>query len=353
VSDVRINWRYAFAAAVGLILLFTIQNYSSPVVQRGQSFGRTLVLQTIVWGTWLILSPLIFRIAQAWRRQPQRTTSGVVSQLLISFGVALLHPAIAGTIRWSLDLSVYDDLPEVILASMVSSLAANMLRYWAIAMVYHAVAYHREVVAREGALGQARLDSLQGRLHPHFLFNTLNSIGALIRERPGDAEHMLGSLSELLRASLNAEPSREVTLERELDLLHQYVSIQQLRFQDRLTVSVEASPDLLSAYVPHLVLQPLVENAIRHGIAPREAPGHVRIAAGRTDGRLRLVVEDDGIGMHGRKGSGFGLSGTEARLRHLYGAAARLDIQARTPTGIVATIEVPFHTMPIAQEAHA
>ena len=128
----------------------------------------------------------------------------------------------------------------------------------------------------EGLLVQAKLDSLQGRLRPHFLFNTLNSIGALIQEQPAAAQQMLGSLSELLRASLHTEPSREVTLERELDLVRQYVSIQQMRFQDWLSVSIETEPDVLHAYVPHLVLQPLVENAIQHGIAP---PGSARARA--------------------------------------------------------------------------
>jgi two-component system, LytTR family, sensor kinase len=350
--------------AAALTLLFSIQNYLAPSVQRGgQSFGRTLLLQVIIWGSWLVLTPLVFAAARRWRREPRLTAGIILRQFLGSLGVALLHSALAGTTRWLLGISLSDDWLDVVASTAVVNLASNVLRYWLIASAYHAVAYHREVRERdvravrlEASLVQARLDSLQGRLHPHFLFNTLNSIGALIREDPAAAERMLGSLSELLRASLSAEPSREVTLERELELLRQYVSIQQVRFQDRLSVSIETAPDVMQAYVPHLVLQPLVENAIRHGIAPHEAAGHVRIAAGRAGERLRLVVEDDGVGLNGRgpavyrrQGeSGFGLSGTEARLQQLYGRDASIDLQPRTPSGVSAIVDLPFHTAPVA-----
>jgi LytS/YehU family sensor histidine kinase len=149
---------------------------------------------------------------------------------------------------------------------------------------------------------------------------------------------------------LHAEPGREVTLESELDLVRQYVSIQQMRFSDRLTVTIDVAPDALSAQVPHLLLQPLVENAIRHGIAPREAPGHVRIPAGRSGDRLCLQVEDDGLGLGETRpstaGAGLGLSATEARLRHLYGGGASLKVASRAPTGVIATIDLPFHTTP-------
>ena len=124
-----------------------------------------------------------------------------------------------------------------------------------------------------------------------------------------------------------------------------------MRFTDRLTVTIDVAPDVLDARVPHLLLQPLVENAIRHGIAPREGPGHVRIAAGRNGDRLRLVVEDDGVGLTkggATSGSGFGLSSTRGRLEHLYGGAARLEVQARTPTGVTATVDLPYHTSPPA-----
>jgi two-component system LytT family sensor kinase len=353
-SVVRIDWRIPVGVAAALILLFTLQNYGAPVVVRGgQSIGRTFGIQVIVWTTWLLLCPLIFAAARRWRSQGRITAGNLVSQLMIAFAVAVLHSIIASAARWVLGWPVSDDLAVVILNTIATNLASNLLRYSLISSAYHAVAYHQEVRDRdvraarlEGSLVQAKLDSLQGRLHPHFLFNTLNSISALIREQPAAAEQMLGSLSELLRASLDAEPSREVTLERELDLARQYTSIQQTRFADRLSVSFEAGPDVQDALVPHLILQPLVENAIRHGIAPRDAAGHVRIAAGREGGRLHLIVEDDGVGVAADRkpapGSGFGLSSTRARLEHLYGQAATLAVTPRVPTGTVVTVDLPF-----------
>jgi signal transduction histidine kinase len=358
--DVRVNWRVAAGAAAALMALFTFQNYLTPRVNRGSSsLAVTFALQFIIWGLWLALSPLIFAIARRWRRSGRFSAGAAVRQLFIGFGVSVLHAALAGTIRWMTGLSVLEDLDDVIVSSVAANAGTNMLRYWFIASVYHALAYHREVRDRdvraarlEGSLVQAKLDSLQGRLHPHFLFNTLNSIGALIHDQPAAAEQMLGSLSELLRASLHADPSREVTLSQELDLLRQYISIQQMRFTDRLTVTIDVAPGVLDACVPHLLLQPLVENAIRHGIAPREGPGHVRIAAGRSGDRLRLIVEDDGVGFSvgggATSGSGFGLSSTRARLEHLYGGTARLDVQARTPTGMTATVDLPHHVTPLA-----
>ena len=369
-AEVRVDFRIIAGAAALLILLFTLQNYLTVAALRGQSLGRTFGLQIIIWTTWVILSPLIFAAARGWRRNPRVTPGAVISQLVIGFGVALLHSLVAGTARWALGVSVYDDLDVVLINySVVASLASNVLRYWLIASAYHAVAYRRELRARdlraarlEGSLVQARLEALQGRLRPHFLFNTLNSIGALIREQPAAAEQMLGSLSELLRASLNAEPSREVTFERELDLVRQLVSIQQMRFQDRLSVSIDAAPDVLHAYVPHLVLQPLVENAIRHGIAPRDA-ARARADWRRPRGhRLRLIVEDDGIGMDGASSRVSGRvngeasstqereSGWRARRRGCCictGGRRRLVCKPGTPSGFVATVNVPFHTSPV------
>ena len=355
-DELRVDWRIAAGVAAGLALLFTAQTYVAPSIARGgASFERLLQLQVIVWSVWFALSPWIFAIARKWRRSRRYTAAGFAWQAVMAFVVAVVHAALAGALRWLAGISVYDDLATVVAASVVTSGGANVVRYAMISAAYHAVAYHREVRDRdvraarlEGALLKARLDSLQARLHPHFLFNTLNSIGALIHDQPDAAERMLGSLAGLLRASLHADPAAEVPLEEELDLVRQYVSIQQMRFTDRLQVSYDVSPDAQHALVPHLLLQPLVENAIRHGIAPREAPGHVRIAAGREADRLRVVVEDDGVGMSdgraGTAGSGLGLTGTRARLEHLYGASAHVDLQPRTPSGVTAIVNLPFHT---------
>ena len=355
-SELWVDWRVATGVAAALVLLFTAQNYlAPPAVRAGASFERLLKLQVVIWAAWLILSPWIFSVARRWRRSGKYTAGAFAKQFLIAFVISIVASALSGLLRWLAGISVYRELPDVIVSSIIAMFGWSLMRYTAIAAAYHAVAYHREVLERdvraarlESALLKARLENLQGRLHPHFLFNTLNSILALIRDQPAAAERMLGSLADLLRASLHADPAVEVPLEQELDLVRQYVSIQQVRFTDRLSVSFDVAPEVRHALVPHLLLQPLVENAIRHGIAPREASGHVRIAAGRLDDRLRVVVEDDGVGMAAgpadTAGSGFGLQGTRARLEQLYGAAARIDLHRRTPTGVTATVDLPFHT---------
>jgi two-component system, LytTR family, sensor kinase len=199
------------------------------------------------------------------------------------------------------------------------------------------------------AVAEARLENLEARLQPHFLFNTLNVIASLIRKNPPAASILVGQLGELLRAALSTETGREVTLADELRLLDQYMAIQRARFSDRLSFAVDAAPDTLGGYVPQMILQPMVENAVRHGIGPREAPGTVRVEACRLDGRLRLVVRDDGVGYGNAPpalhGNGVGLRSTRARLEHLYGGAAAFDIRATSPDGgTVVTIEIPFHT---------
>ena len=354
-TDVRIPWRMAAACACGLALLFGVQNWITPGALRGNvSLGASLALQLMTWFLWLAMLPLVIRVARKARAAPRVTVSLVARQIVSSVGVAMLYGFCNGVLRVVLRLAVQPDPLDVLGTTMISLFASNVFRFWMISAAYHAVAYHREVREREASgarlqvsLARARLESLEGRLHPHFLFNTLNAIAALIREDPPAAERMVADLSELLRAALGAEPGREVTLARELELLGRYVAIQQARFQDRLRVSVEADHETLRAVVPHLVLQPLVENAIRHGIAPRESGGAVWVRARRDGDVLRLLVQDDGVG-YGRapasQGSGFGLSGTRARLAHLYGERGVLRVDGDLPNGTLVTVELPFHT---------
>jgi len=200
----------------------------------------------------------------------------------------------------------------------------------------------------EARLTQAQLESLKLQLHPHFLFNTLNTITALINTDPRAAERMVSGLSDLLRLSLRSAPEPEVPLERELEVLDRYVEIQTVRFKDRLTVSFHIDPAARRALVPNLILQPLVENAIRHGIAPRAAPGRIEISAARVDGLLALRVTDNGVG--GTPGvalrEGIGLSNARARLRSLYGAAHRFEAGCGPSGGFAVSIDIPFRLRP-------
>ena len=198
----------------------------------------------------------------------------------------------------------------------------------------------------EARLARAQLQSLRLQLHPHFLFNTLNTINALIGTDRHAAERVVSGLSELLRMSLSSASEQEISLAKELELLAHYIEIQQIRFQDRLTVSFRVDPDARHALVPNLMLQPLVENAIRHGIAPRAAPGHVVVTAARHDGRLELSVVDNGVGESSRveHRDGVGLGNTRARLLSLYGNDHRFEAGGASTGGFAVRIEIPFRT---------
>jgi two-component sensor histidine kinase len=198
----------------------------------------------------------------------------------------------------------------------------------------------------EARLARAQLQSLRLQLHPHFLFNTLNTINALISTDRHAAERVISGLSELLRMSLSSASEQEVSLAKELELLAHYIEIQQIRFQDRLTVTFRIDPDARYALVPNLMLQPLVENAIRHGIAPRAAPGHVVVSAARRGIRLELSVVDDGVGENprGDHRDGVGLGNTRARLLSLYGSDHRFEARGASSGGFAVHIEIPYRT---------
>jgi two-component system, LytTR family, sensor kinase len=350
----RVDWRFATICAALLGLLFGTQvwlNNQSP--NHPVSWGFAVTRSLIAWTGWLILAPLIFRAGQSNPLGTDARFRWIRKHLVLAIGFAAAHSVLQTLIREILGIPAAEDVLDAFLSILFSNLAGDILRYSLISLSYQAFAYHWQVRQRDREaarlqldLSEARLATLEGRLRPHFLFNTLNAIAALIREDPSAAERMLGQLSDLLRASLKADPLKEVTLEDELRLVEQYLAIEQARFQDRLSSSLEASEGARVASVPHLILQPLVENAVRHGIAPRESGGSVRVTASHEGDRLIIIVEDDGVGMGNSPpslaGSGLGLGGVRSRLTHLYGANQRVDVTARSPSGTRVRLEIPY-----------
>jgi hypothetical protein len=209
--------------------------------------------------------------------------------------------------------------------------------------------YHLETSTRaqlEARLARAELETLKLQVQPHFLFNTLNSITTLIPDEPVAAERMVTGLSELLRLSLRNSGAQEIPLARELELLEHYTSIQRIRFADRLQVDIDADPAALEALVPSLSLQPLVENAIRHGIAPRASGGHVRVTVRREGTRVAAEVVDNGVGSEAGAvlAGGTGLGNTRARLRHIHGADHTFSAGPEEGGGFAVRFEIPFRT---------
>jgi signal transduction histidine kinase len=240
-----------------------------------------------------------------------------------------------------------DEVAKLVLLG-IFGLVSTYATYWVEDVVREASkesAERQRVVTR---LVQAELDTLKLQLNPHFLFNALNGAMALIATDPPAAERMVSELSDFLRLVLSTSSEQEVPLDRELGLLDRYVAIQRVRFRDRLTVTCNIEDGVRAALVPSLLLQPLVENAIRHGIGPRAGAGHVQVTARRVGDRLAITVLDDGVGIAARRsrersrGTGLGLTNTRTRLTHLYGEGHEFESGPRDEGGYVVRISIPF-----------
>ncbi len=239
----------------------------------------------------------------------------------------------------------------------------DVLVYWSLVGVCQAITHFRRSQEREqraaeleARLTSAKLQALRMQINPHFLFNTLNSIAALVYVNPRAADEMLGDLSELLRRSLDSMEEQEITLAQELEFIGAYISIEQKRFGERLRVEQSVPDELMKALVPALILQPLVENAIRHGIEPRRGPGLISIEARQEDKHLHLIVRDNGRASPGADlnssaqrgvGRGIGLANTQARLQGLYGRDQSFSLGKAEPQGCRVDIHLPFHLEPV------
>ncbi len=304
------------------------------------------------FGVWAALTPLILLLAEQFpldRRSWARALAvHVPASLVVSFVQVTGHTvADMGLVHRSLGS---DDFGEVFRVLFARTYHFGLLVYWTIAVARWAVERYKDQQVHasrlEARLAEARLDALKMQLQPHFLFNTLHAVSALMHRDVAAADRMIARLSELLRLSLDTNGAQEVALSRELELLESYLEIERIRFQDRLTVDVDVAPEALGANVPNLLLQPLVENSIRHGIAKRRGPGRVEISASRSGDTLELAVRDDGVGLAtaGGNGNGIGLGNTRLRLEQLYGAGHRFELRERSGGGLEVAIAIPFRT---------
>jgi signal transduction histidine kinase len=327
-------------------VFFSTQTFVGAAYARQPlSWGQALGITLAAWYVRAAGAPLVRWLA---RREPiatGRIARGLIIHLPASVAIAAAETAIITRL-----LTKGLGVPRQAVSPV--ELHTSLLTYWVLVGVTHGLAYyHRSrdreaMTARlEAQLSSARLALLRAQLNPHFLFNTLHDLSQLIHEDPDRAEEMVDRLSELLRRSLRDAAEPEVALGEELEFLRGYLAIETMRFQDRLTVQIDVDPAALDARVPSLILQPLVENAIRHGIAPRAEPGRVEVH-GRVIGEmLRLVVRDDGPGVLGvalREREGLGLANTRERLRTRYGDAHRLELVNRPGGGLDVVLEMPY-----------
>jgi two-component system, LytTR family, sensor kinase len=264
---------------------------------------------------------------------------------------AVLGGLAMGALDWALSRQdAHTGFRTVVGHDIVEQLTSFLLIYGLIVAAVQAVAYGRESRERQLAgvrlqreLAEARLNAVTTQLQPHFLFNTLNAVSVLVRSDPARAERTIGRLSDLLRYALTSVDDTRTTMHEEVRFLEKYVEIQQARFGDRLLVTIAVDARAEGAVVPRLLLQPLVENAIRHGISPRAAPGHVEIRVSREGDRVRVLVCDDGVGLPASAvREGVGLTATRARLRQEYDADYEFTLGSRGAGGAVAMVAVPY-----------
>ncbi len=344
-----------FAVWTVLALLYALQmRFNSSLAGSTIPMRRALAITLINYWIWALLTPIVLFMA---RRFPFSRAQWL-KPLAAHSAAILLVTAIHALLRVSIYPVRDPHTSEVVAVTFglvrrlfLLNLYEDLWMYVTVAGIYYAFNYYRRYREREmresqleAQLARAQLQVLRMQLQPHFLFNTLHAISTLMARDVKAAKKMLVNLSDLLRIALDHVETPEVSLNQELQFLERYLDIERIRFQDRMTVQFEVGADVLDALLPNMLLQPLVENAVRHGIAMQPGPGRITIRARRDDSRLRVCVEDNGPGLNGggtREG-GIGLSNTRARLQQLYGDSHRLDFKNVPGGGLNVCIEIPF-----------
>jgi hypothetical protein len=329
------------------------------------SFGRQIDwmwdvgLEFNYWYVWAAYTPFVIWIANRFPPDHRRRARW----LAILFSCGLVIAFAQSATEWGLAIVIeyLRQAPSAQFALRVQQakrgillgIFSNLIIYAVIMSGYFGYQYYRAFRERqlrsaelETLLARADLQNLKAQLQPHFLFNTLNTISVLMRRDPLAANETLVRLSDLLRLSLNNVGAQEVSLREELSFLDGYLEIEQTRFQDRLHIRRSIQPETLDAAVPNLILQPLVENAIKHGIARKPGPGTIEILARRINSALHLEIKDDGPGLDQAQAvSGVGLSVTKRRLQQLYGTRQQFELRSPANGGVLVVVVIPFRLL--------
>ena len=343
-------------AMLGLIWTGPIYFEMKPM---GHTAWRLFTWGILTWLAWAPLTPVMSWVAARFSLVGENWPRSLAVHLPAFVAISAAHSA--ATTALILNLNPFDEpggrtfWPSFISRS-IGQLGSDLLIYAGVIGICYALDYYRKYREREflatrleAQLAQAQLESLRMQLHPHFLFNTLNGIVGLVRDNKNQtAISMLVGLSDLLRHTLEHSSKQEIELRHEINFIKLYLSIQQMRFSDRLRIQYDIHPGTMRAMVPNLILQPLTENALRHGIARSADSGTVGISSALENGHVRLTIYDDGAGLPDdwqMKGSaGIGLANTAARLQQLYDDDHQFDIRNRPAGGVEVTIVVPLRT---------
>jgi two-component system, LytTR family, sensor kinase len=351
-------WLLIFAIATTLALVYAVRNaLGSIAVGRPIDWVWGVGFEFTYWFVWAAYTPAVLWVAN--RFPLDRTSRARFVAIMFSFGLIIAFCQSAT--EWGVALAI-EYLRRVPADEFARRLGiakrniplgtfGNLVIFSLIIGAHYGYVYYRGFRNRqlhsaelEALLARADLQNLKAQLQPHFLFNTLNTISVLMRRDPVAANQTLVHLSDLLRMSLNNVSAQETSLREEMEFLDGYLEIEQTRFHDRLSVRRSIQTETLNAAVPNLILQPLVENALKHGIAKKPGPGTIEICASRNNSRLQLEIKDDGPGIAGERVDGVGLAITKRRLQRLYGAQQQFGLREGTHGGVVATVIIPFRT---------
>jgi two-component system, LytTR family, sensor kinase len=345
------HWLLIVAAWTVIVLTFAVQGYVFAVSRgRPDNFWHEFLVASSEWYVWAALTPWVLLLCRRFRITSQNWLPAVLLHLAAGVVISLLQLAIQVRLNFIVNPGYKMGYWRVLYFFATFKLHMNLLTYWVIVALNHGIYYYEQSRSRELAwarmeteLANAQLQALSMQLHPHFLFNTLHSISTLISDDPRAARQMVVHLSDLLRATLNTIETPEVPLQHELELLDCYLAIEQTRFKDRLLIAKQIDPSTLPCSVPTMILQPLVENAIRHGIAKHKQADQISILGRRANGLLFLEVRNRAGRMENgiETPRGIGLSNTRARLEQLYNNSHSLEIANCEGGGVIVRMSFP------------
>ena len=346
-----------FAAWLVPALLSGFNTYMQARLDGRPPDWHGVLFTSIDWLLYAVLTPFVFRASRRFPLERPNLSRNISLHIIGALGTCVAWAALGTLLRMAIFPRTENATAQRLWLDLVSwlfiTLPFGVGVYFALVGMQHAFLYFAQAREREtqaawlaAQLSEARLGALRMQLNPHFLFNSLNAITVLVRDHNTvAASRTLELLSDLLRQVLRTDESHETTLFRELEFLRRYLAIEQARFSDRLHPLIDIDPALARAAVPRFLLQPLVENALRHGIAHRAGAGLVQVSAERKHDQLVLTVRDDGPGLPAipDTDSGVGLSNTRARLSALYGGNATLEVGNAEGSGVIATVRLPYH----------